>query len=521
MARIWAGAILLLFMTSVVSAAELKIGTSHDITMDPHFMWTDSNVSYYLQIYGGLTNQNSQLQVEPGLAASWEPVSDTEWRFHLRKGVHFHDGSPLTAQDVVASYERMTTVKAAAPFTGAIAGFVGIKAIDDYTVDITTSRPNPVLPQRTALIQILPSKIAESATSEDFTTGRAVVGSGPYKFVSYKPGDSLVLERNPDYWGEPAKWDKVTFRFMTDAGARVAALLGHDVDMIDSVPPAMVARLKSDSQINVVTGPSSRTIYLTLDTGRDQTPYVKDLNGQPAAKNPYKDKRVREALSLAIDRQAIKERVLDGFGFPTGEIVPAGFGGYSASIQTPKYDVARAKQLLADAGYASGFGLTIHCPNDRYVEDARICQVLGQMFSHIGLKVDVQTMPNAVLNTTALDPNGPRVSLAMVGWSDSSGEALVLANCIHTPDKTKLLGGWNWGHYSNPKIDTLIEEAGTTLDTAKRHALLADAMAAAMDDVAVIPLHYQSVIVATRKGLTYKTWPPEYTFADSAIPTQN
>src|SRR5579859_2668931 len=159
--RLWAGAILSFFMTSAVSAAELKIGTSHDITMDPHFMWTDSNVSYYLQIYGGLTNQNAQLQVEPGLAVSWEPVSATEWRFHLRQGVHFQDGSPLSAQDVVASYERMATVKAAAPFTGAIAGYVGIKAIDDYTVDITTSKPNPVLPQRTALIQILPSKIAK------------------------------------------------------------------------------------------------------------------------------------------------------------------------------------------------------------------------------------------------------------------------------------------------------------------------------------------------------------------------
>lgn len=496
-------------------AAELRIGVRTEPVMDPHFMWTDANVSYYIHIFGGLTVSDEHLQVHPGLAESWVAVSDTEWRFNLRKAAKFHDGSPVAAQDVVDSFARMRTIKAAAPFTGAIAGLKDVKAIDDHTVSITTTKPNPLVPQRVSLIHVVPSQIAKSATSEDFTSGRAVIGSGPYKLVSFQAGNSLVLARNPNHWGKPAKWDKVTFRFIPDNAARVAALLSKDVDMIDGVLPSLVGRLRGEPDVNVVTGPSSRIISLTLDSERDQTPFIKGLDGAPLAKNPLKDKRVREAFSLAIDRQAIVDRVLGGLGFPTGQLTPKGFGGYNDMIPIQKPDVARAKKLLAEAGYLSGFQMTIHCTNDRYVEDANICQALGQMFARIGLKVDVVTMPGSVLTPKAMDAKGERFSVAMLGWSDSSGEALVLGSVIHTYDPPKGFGTWNWGHYSNPKVDAVIETSSSVLDTPKRHSILAEAMKAAMDDYAMIPLHNQSVIVGLRKGLTYKAWATDYTIADS------
>ena len=507
----------LLLCATVAQAADLRIGTRAEPTLDPHYLWTDANSAYYTQIYGALTVTNRDAKVEPGLAVSWAPISDTEWRFRLRDGVKFQDGTPFTAQDVVDSYTRMRTIKAAATFAGAIPGLKDVTAIDEHTIAITTEQPAPTLPQRVSLIQILPSNIAKTATGGDFTDGRAVTGTGPYRLVSFRPGDSLVLERNPTYWGPPAKWDRVTFKFITDPGARVAALLGHDVDMIDAVPPALVPRLRDEPNVNLVTGPSSRVLFLAPDTARNSTPFVKSIDGQPLAHNPLKDRRVREALSLAIDRAAITAKVMNGLGTPAGQITPPGFGGYDESIPVPKPDPARARSLLAEAGYPKGFEITASCPNDRFVEDAKICQALGQMFSRIGLKVNVDTSPYAVYAPRAMDPNGPGFSLPLLGWADSAGEALVLAACIHSPEPAKKMGTWNWGHYSNPAVDKFIEDASRELNPATRYSELAQAMKLAMDDYAVIPLHLQSTVVATRKGLSYQTWLTEATVADSVV----
>ncbi|CAM3617054.1 Solute-binding protein family 5 domain-containing protein [Bordetella sputigena] len=519
--RCWMAAFLIAFALPA-AADDLRIGTrTPDPALDPHFMWTDANVGYYVQIYGGLTAQANDGKVLPYLAESWStPDGGKTWRFKLRHDVKFSDGTPVTADDVVASYKRMQTIKASAPFTGAIAGLQEARKVDDHTVDIVTSKSNPILPQRVSLIQIIPARIAASATTADFSDGKAAVGFGPYKFVSFKAGDSLVLERNPGFFGPPAKWDKVTYRFIPDGGARVAALLGKDVDMIDAVPPALAARLKADPTVSVIMGPSSRLLFLTIDTNRPQTPYAFDAQGKPLPKNPYADPRVRQALSLAVDRKALVDRVLGGMAYPASQITTKGFGGFDDTLALAAPDVAKAKQLLAQAGYPQGFAMTIHCTNDRFIEDARVCQAIGQMFSRIGLKVDVQTMPYAVLTPRAMDPNGERFSIAMMGWADSSGEALVLNNVVHTPDTKNGFGSWNWGRYSNPQVDRLIEQAANEMDTPRRHDLMKQAMRVAMDDYGFIPLYAQSVVVGVRKGLTYQTWVTEQTIADSVSKAQ-
>ncbi|MFI0847739.1 ABC transporter substrate-binding protein [Mesorhizobium sp. IMUNJ 23232] len=510
-------------VTLPAMAADLTIGARTEIAMDPHYMWSDGNTSYYAQIYGALVGTDEKAQIVPGLAESWKPVSETEWHFTLRAGLKFDDGTPLTAQDVVDSFERARTLpNAAGPYSGAIRGITTVKAVDARTVSVITEMPDPIVPYRVAQIQIVPSRIAKSASTDDFNAGRTVVGAGPYKFVSYQAGDRLVLKANPDYWGPKPKWDQVTFRFIPDDAARVAALLGGDADLIDFVPPSFAERLRDDPKTSVVTAPSDRVIYLIMDTERDQTPFVTDKEGKPLAKNPFKDKRVREALTIAVDRDALAKRVMDGLAFPAGQLTPQGFGGYDPGINVPQTDLERARKLLADAGYPDGFAVTLHCTNDRYVNDARVCQALGQMFARVGIKVDVQTMPRAVFFPRATDHKGERFSFLMLGWgSSTSGEADALPQGIHTYDPTKGFGTWNLGHYSNPVADELISRSQSEMDTEKRPATLAQAMRVTMGDFAVIPLYYQSVVVATRKGLSYTPWASERTNADSASPSTN
>ena len=498
-------------------AADVVIGARTELAMDPHAQWLDTNTAYYNHIYGSLVRIDERSAIMPDLAESWQIVSDTEWRFNLRRGVKFHDGSTFDAADVVASFKRARTLPTAtSPFTGAIATVKDISAFDPHTLAITTTRPDPGLLHAIANIQIIPSELA-AATTDGFNTGRSVVGTGPYKLVSYKAGDRLVLERNPAYWGTRAKWDRVTFRFIPDDAARVAALLGGDVDLIDFVPPRLAERIKSAPNATLTLGTSDRPIFLILDVERASSPFVRDVGGARMAKNPLKDRRVREALSIAIDRDLLARRVMDGAATPSSQPTAPGFGGYNESLKVPPYEPERAKRLLAEAGYPNGFGLTIHCTNDRYVNDEKVCQALGQMLSRIGLKMEVVTLPRSVFFPKATNhTSDERFSFLLLGWGNSStGDAGLVPNMLHTLDKAKGFGTWNLGHYSNPPIDKVIESAVSTMDIKRRYAGLAEAMKLAMEDFALIPLYTQSVIVGTRKGLTYTTWANERTNAES------
>jgi peptide/nickel transport system substrate-binding protein len=504
--------------TAGASAADLTIAVKTEIAMDPHYLWSGANTSYYMNFFGALTKNDDRSQIKPDLAQSWKMVSDTEWQFTLRDRVKFSDGTPVTAQDVADSFHRALTLSnAAGPYKGVISTVSDVKAEGEKTVVFTMKKPDPLLAFRVSMIQVIPSKVAKTATTDDFNAGRNIIGSGPYKFVSYRAGNSLVLERNPNYYGEPARWDKVTFRFVPNDAARVAALLSGDVDYIDSVEPSFIQRLRSDPKTAVYTLPSDRVIFLTMDTERDVTPFVTAIDGTPLAKNPLKDKRVREALTIAIDRTALASRVMEGAATPAGQLTTSNFSGYNATIKIPAVNVARAKQLLAEAGYDKGFALTLHCTNDRYVNDSNVCQAVGQMFSRVGIKTTVQTVPKAVLFPKLADAKGERFSMVMLGWA-SYGEADGLASVIHTNDPSKSLGVYNGLHYSNPTIDRVIEQALATANIPRRTELLAQAMKLTMDDFAIIPLYLQNVTVATRKSLYYRPWSLEYNYADGVVP---
>lgn len=521
--RLAAGMLAAVMISLSAQAQDLTIGARAEVEMDPHFFWLSSNTAYYRHLYGYLVATDAEAQTIPDLAESFTPIGDTTWEFKLRKGVRFHDGSELDAEDVIASFERVKTIaNSPSPYTGNLRGIAETIAVDPLTIHIKTTKPEPLLPGALTTIVIIPSEIAKTATTPEFKTPKAAIGAGPYKFVSFTPGDKLVLTRNDDYWGKRPYWENVTFRFIKDDAARVAALLGGDVDLIDFVAPSDAPRLDRDAKTVVHVGPSDRTIYLYTDVSRDVTPYAVDkATGKPLAKNPLKDLRVRKAISMAIDRDAMTQKVMENLATPAAQTVPPGFGGYNPDIPVTAYDPEGAKALLAEAGYPDAFGLSVQCSSDRYVNDGKICQAIGQMLARVGFDMKVETMPKAVYFPKATSRTGDSFSLFLLGWgSSASGEADTLWNLMQTYDKEGGAGHYNLGNYSNAELDALIDKATQTLDAKERHAIERQAMAMAMADVALIPLHYQSVIVATRKGLNYSTRADEGTHAMETSPAE-
>lgn len=499
-------AALLAASTLSADAKDLVIGMPIDVVTDPHYFFSGNNIQYYRHYLGFLTVLDRNGKVVPSLAERYEAVADG-WIFHLRPNVTFTDGSAFNAEDVIASYNRARNYpNAVGTYAGLFSGVKALTALDPLTLKIATDKPYPTLPFALSQIAIIPSAVAASATQADFQTSKANVSVGPFRFDEYKPNQELVVDKNPGFWGSKPTWDKVTFRIITDPAARVAALLAGDVDVINNVPPEFVDRIRTNENFEVESGPSMRNVFIEMDQQNDVSPFITDKAGKPLTKNPLKDKRVREALSLAVNRDGIRDRVMSGLSFPSGQLVARGIVGHSEQIAVPTYDLKKAKQLLADAGYPEGFAVTLHCPNDRYVNDSKICQALGQMFSRIGVETKVVTLPSSAFFPLVNPSTGKGASLFLASWSAAaSGEADVLTHVLHSYSAEAKTGTWNMGRYSNPTLDKLIEQFNATMDDKKRADIEQQAMEMAMDDVAVIPLHDQSVVVAVRKGLTYAT----------------
>jgi len=499
-------------------AAELTIGSKLEpSSIDPHYHNLGPNNATARHIFDRLVHTNAKQQLEPGLAVSWKPISDTVWEFKLRKGVKFHDGTPFTADDLLFTWERAPNVeRSPSSFNLYIKGKT-LKKIDDHTVHIITKRPYPLMPNDVSQINIVSKKHGQGAKTGDYNSGKAAIGTGPYKLVEWLPGDRLVIEKNPAYWGEKAKFDKVTFKPIKEDPARVAALLAGDVDMIDVVPTADIAKLKKNPKLVLSGGVSNRVIYLHLDHDRDNSPFIRDAGG----KNPLKDWKVRKAISKAINRPAIVERVMEDIAIPAGQLLPEGFFGVSDKLPPETYDPEGAKKLLAEAGYAKGFGLTLHGPNDRYINDYKICQAIGQMLTRLGIDTKVETMPKSVYFRKASrggPGKTPAFSFILVGWGAGTGEASSpLKSLLHTWDKERGFGASNRGRYSNPEVDKLVEDALATVDDAKRDKLLQKATEIAIQDLGIIPLHYQVNTWATKKGLAYRPRTDEATIAMEVI----
>ena len=511
--------LLAVFVTRVgaASAADLTIGVSLvPASLDPHLIWGPANSQLVVQMFGTLTTMNAEGKLQPRLASEWHADGNQGWVFKLDPNAKFSNGDAVHAADVVASIQRVKTITGGT-YKGIFSAVDSIEAENDSTVRFHTTQAVPTLPYSLGVIAILPKAIAARAESKDFADVATSVSAGPYQMASFTPGDRLILVPNPYFVGTKAKWAHLTLKFLPDDATRVAALLSGQVDVIDNVAPDDADEISKRSGFKVVSKQSERTVFMTYDLARDVTPQVSSIDGKPLASNPFRDIRVREALALAIDRTAIIKRVLHGQGTPMSQISGPSLGGYNPSIPTVGYDPKRAKALLAEAGFPQGFRLTATCFSGRLVNDARICQAVGQMLERVGLKMTVDVQPYPVLITKEVCHCERLPSFFMSTWSSSPVGEVSMAEglVLHSYDKEHSLGTWNLGGYSNPALDKRIEAALQTIDPAKRYPLFAGIMADAMKDLPILPMHLQSLTLASRKGLTPTVFVNEYTIADA------
>ena len=486
-------------------AQEFKMAMSSPPTaMDPHFYNATPNLNMSAHIFETLTRLDANDRLIPGLAESWTLVDNLTWEFKLRKGVKFHDGTPLTAQDVAWSMDRPATIVGSPgrfdSFTRAI---VSKKIVDAHTIRLTTREPYPLMLTDMVSVMIVSKKATQGLSSEDFTSGKGMVGTGPFKFVRFQRDDRLELERFDGYWGQKPAWSKVSLRFIPNGATRVAALLSGDVHAIEQVPSPDLERVRADKTISMFTKISHRLIFLELDAHRAQSPFVTAKDGKPLANNPLRDLRVRQALSMAINRQMIKERVMEGMSEPTANLVPPGLFGHNPALKPVAYDPAGAKKLLAAAGYPDGFAITLHTPNNRYVNDEKITQTIAQMWARIGVTAKVEGLPMALY---AARGSKHEYSAFLFGWGAQTGESSTsVRSVLACQDATKGYGGFNWARYCNPKLDALLVKALGTIDDKARSTLLQDAAAVGINDVGIIPLHHQVSTWATKKGYFYQS----------------
>ena len=502
-----------LVLAPPVGAADLKIAVAADVTsIDPHFFNLFPNNNIAEHIFDKLVQMDPDSKIIPGLATSWKPIDDKTWEFKLRKGAKFTNGVEVTAEDVVFSIDRVPNVpNSPGPFSAYTKAIIAKEIVDPYTIRFKYAAPYPLAPNDLSTIYIVSKKVATGASTEDFNSGKAAIGSGRYKLVKYTSGDRIDLVRNDNYWGEKSPWDNVTFKIIKNEAARVAALLSGDVDAIEQPPTADLARIKSDPKFTVTSKISHRVIYFNFDHLARVSPFITDKAGKPMDKNPLLDLRVRRAISKAINRPAIAERVMEGQAIPSGQLVSEKLFGHVPGLKADAYDPDGAKKLLAEAGYPEGFNITIHGPAGRYVNDEKIVQAVAQMLTRVGIVSKVETAPMAPYSARA---SKQEFSFHMVGWGASTGEASSpLRSLLATFNRDKGLGAVNWGRYSNVKVDYVIEQALQQVDDENRSGMLQNATKLAMEDLGIMPIHFQFTIWATKKNVAYTPRTDEYTLA--------
>jgi peptide/nickel transport system substrate-binding protein len=484
--------------------------------MDPHYHRANSNNAILRQVFDPMVDFDNKGRIIPLLAESWRAVDDLTWEFRLREGVRFHDGTPLKAEDVAFSFSRLPLVpNSPGSFASTVRTVKSVDIVDGRTFRITTSEPTPFLDAELTAVMILSRQLHENSTTADFNNGRAMIGTGAYRHVSYVQGDRLEVERNPSFWGDKAPWDRVQIRFVSSPGSRVAALLSGDVDLIDGVPTQDVTRLSADPRVEIFGTESNGTAYLFPDTARDQVPFITDRGGKPLEKNPLRDLRVRRALSMSINREGMVDRLLAGQGRAAEQFAPPIAIGRIPDRAPIPFDVAGARALLAEAGYPNGFRMTIHGPNGWFPGDAEVLQAIAQGFTRIGVETRVEVLPTATFFSRATNRD---FAMFMTTYA-SNLAAITLQQVLATRNPEARMGPFNRQHYSNPEMDRALLQAMQTMDETKRNALTAEAMRIAMDDVGVIPIFYPKVLWAGLRGrVRYDASPAWYTNALFARP---
>ena len=509
-------AVLALAGPSQARAQELTIGLASPIlALDPHFANNSPTKAVVRHFFDALVQFDDNLRPVPALAESWKVLNEKTWEFKLRRGVQFSDGSQLTASDVVASFERAPDVpNSPAPLALFTRSIQRVVAVDASTVLIETKYPDPLLTTVLPEIAIIRGQF-RNATTADFNNGQALVGTGPFLLKQYLTDDRVVMERNERYWGEKPDWKQVELRFITNDGARVATLLAGGVNLIENLPAQLFDRVKQAGGFEIFTGPKVRPVYLGLDVGGETTPFVRGIDPSPGAPaNPLKDKRVRQALSLGINRAAIADRLMGGAANPAGQLLADGLFGTSANVKPPPHDPERAKALLAEAGFGKGLALTVHGPNNRLPNDSQVVQAVAQMWHRIGISAQADVGPWNVYFPRATKRE---FSVWLLSAAASVPEmAQALNSVVVTYDIQNGKGVNNRGRYSNKQVDELVEKAFQTLDDTERARLLARASEIAMDDVALIVLYFDAVSAAASKGIVYNSRFDQFTLAMNA-----
>ncbi len=482
-------------MISVANAKTIRVGNQGDaLSLDPHSLNESLQLSVTGNVYEGLTGRNKDLSLAPLLATSWKQTSPTVWRFELRKDVKFHDGSPFTADDVIFSFQRSggdgSDMKS---YTNDVSE---IKKIDSHTVEFITKAPFPILPEVISLVYVMSKKWSEDnqATKpvdrrkgiENAASFRAN-GTGPYRVRERQPGIKTTFARSGNYWGKvDGNVTEIIYTPITNDATRVAALVSGEIDVMEPVPVQDVARVNASANARAMQGPELRTIFLGMDQKRDELLY-----SSVKGKNPFKDKRVRQAFYQAIDIEGIKRTVMRGAANPTALMVGPGINGFDANMNKRlPFDTEAAKKLMADAGYAAGFEVTMNCPNDRYVNDGEICQAVAANLSRIGVKINLQAEGKGTYFPKILRRD---TSFYLLGWTPGTYDSHNALNALTRCVDDKGAGQFNLGAYCNPKVDELTLKIQSETDKAKRQGMIAEAFKMHADDIGHLPLHQQAL----------------------------
>jgi peptide/nickel transport system substrate-binding protein len=485
-----------LLAAAAAHAQTVRIANQGDsLSMDPHSLNESLQLSVTGNVYEPLVGRNKDLSLAPALATSWSQVSPTVWRFELRRGVQFHDGTPFTADDVLFSLRR--AADEGGDFRGVVSAIKEARKVNDFVVEVETNAPYPILPDQLSTTYIMSKKWSEDNQAtrpvdrrkglENAASFRAN-GTGPYRLRERQPNVRTTFTRNGNYWGRiEGNVQEVIFTPIGNDATRVAALMSGEIDVMEPVPLQDVDRINASANAKVLVGPELRTIFLGMDQTRDELLYS-NIKG----KNPFKDKRVRQAFYQAIDIEGIQKTVMRGASRPTALLVGPGINGFAPDLNKRlPYDADGAKRLLADAGYPNGFEVTMNCPNDRYVNDARICQAVAANLARIGVKINLAAETKGTYFPKVLRRD---TSFYMLGWTpttyDSHNALDSLTRCV---DDKAGHGRFNLGAYCNPELDKLTVAIQGETDKKKRDDMIKQAFKIHHDDVGHLPLHQQSL----------------------------
>ncbi len=510
-----------LVTTSVAQTLTIGVRGGPD-SIDPHFTATGPHAEALKHVFDTLVWSGDGLELEPRLAESWTAINDTTWEFKLRRGVKFHDGSDFTAQDVKFSIERIPVVSGPNPTTIYVRRVKETKVIDPFTVQVVTEGAAPTLPNDFIRLFIVSSKAAAGLTKETaneaFNSGKAAIGTGPYKYVSWQPKGDLVLARNDSFWGVKEPWARHVRKEIPNDAARVAQLKAGQLDLIQRVPESDVAALKRDPKLNVQVIDTVYVFNVELDM-RDKALNVAAKDGSALDKNPFQDLRVREAIDLAIDRKALAEVAMEGLGKPANQMVTPSIFGFNKALGERKYDPAAARKLLADAGYPNGFRLQFSFTQDRLPGDRQVGTSIAQMLAAIGIDAQANAQPAAVFFPAR---TRGEYSMSMSGWGTLTGEAhYTLSSLAHSNDKDKKMGAFNVLGYKNPVMDKLLQDAAVEMNVAKRRKYLEDANALLEKDRQRLPIVAVGSAWAMQKDkVTIKTRVDEDTLAMNIKPAR-